>query len=151
MFKIFNIIGKVICYLLIAAGTIFGILIIVNSAKMATSVELQQSLLMPVMYITFAAAAICLLVSVVLPLFFATYTKKKLIKIALVVVIIAVLVVISMLIPDSQLSPEFLEQYNVSEVVARRVGVGCYLTYITCAIAIITIIYSAINNMIKNK
>ena len=102
--KIFNLIGKVVCYLLFALGVIFGALIIINGSKLQADVALQDKLVTPSIIISIAAVIIAIILAVVLPLFFTSYTKQGLIKSGATILGIVLIIVIAYLIPDAELS-----------------------------------------------
>ncbi|MDL2240891.1 hypothetical protein LJC69_04630 [Bacteroidales bacterium OttesenSCG-928-K22] len=151
MHKTLNLIGKIVCYAFMAVGVVFCALILIKSSAIPTDINLQNNLVVPIIIIALVAVVFCAFVSLVLPLFFTTYTKKKLINTGILLLGIIVLFVIAWIIPDAQLSAEYMEEMKITEQVSKWVGVGCYLAYFAFAGAIIAVIYSAVMSFIKNK
>lgn len=151
MHKTLNLVGKIICYAFIAVGIVFCVLILMKSRDIVTDVNLQNKLVLPVIIIAMVAVIFCAFVSLIMPLFFTTYTKKKLMNVGFLILGIIVLFVIAWIMPDAKLSADYMESMNVTEQVSKWVGVGCYLAYFSLAGAIIAVIYSAVMSFIKNK
>ncbi|MDD4142312.1 MAG: hypothetical protein PHR20_05935 [Bacteroidales bacterium] len=142
MLKSVNLISKIVCYLIMAVGAVLGIIVIASSKDAAIGAN---------MYVAYIAFGLCLLVTLIMPLFFMTYTKKMLKTFGLLVLIVGVLFLICYFIPDAQLSQDFLDNLKVSQSVSHWVGIGCYFAYFTFAGALLAIIYSAVSGLIKNK
>ncbi|MDR2084725.1 MAG: hypothetical protein LBP67_07000 [Bacteroidales bacterium] len=151
MHKTLNLIGKIICYAFMAIGIVFCVLILIKSSDIKTDIGLQNSLVVPAIIISMVAVIFCAFVSLILPLFFTTYTKKKLMNIGLLILGIIVLFVIAWIMPDAQLSAEYMEEMKINQQISKWVGVGCYLAYFSFAGAIIAVIYSAVMSFIKNR
>ena len=151
--KLFKIIGRVICYVLFALGIIYGAFLIAKSGEITTDIdnEWAAKLVTPAIYISMVAIIIAILSAVVLPLFFNHYTKKQLIKAALIVVGVAVLFIISWVLPNVDLPQAVKDnpELKITDNISHWVGVGMYFTYFVFAGAIITIVYAAISNLIQ--
>ena len=151
--KTFNLIGKIICYLLFALGIIFGIMIVANSGAMKDSIALQNKLVLPTIYISYVAVFLSIIVALFLPLFFTTYTKKQIRKFFFILLGVILLFVICWLIPDVKLSEDFMSNpdLNVNDKISKWVGVGCYYVYFMFAFSILAVIYAGISNLIKRS
>lgn len=151
--NIFNLIGKVVCYLLFALGVIFGALIIVNGSNLQADVALQDKLVTPSIIISIVAVILAIILAAVLPLFFTSYTKQGLIKSGATILGIVLIIVIAYLIPDAELSEEFMNnpELNVNPTISKLVGTGCYVTYFTFVAALLTILFSTVLGFIKKR
>jgi len=151
MHKIINLIGKIVCYGLIAIGAVLCMLIIMKSGVITTDVKVQNALVVPGVIIAIVATLLCVCVAVIFPMFFATYTKKSLISAGIVALIAIVLLGIAWIMPDAKLSADYIEEMKITEGISKWVGVGCYLVYFTLAGAVIAIVYAAVMDLIKSK
>lgn len=151
MYKTLNYIGKIICIAIIILGAVFGILIISKGADVQTSAALQDRLVSPAMVIAYVALLIALVTMFILPFFFAKYTKKTVIRGLIIIGIVGLLLLVCYMLPTVQLRPEFIERMGVTDKVSKRVDVGIYVTFIVFVAAVVTIIYAAVSNFIKNR
>ncbi|MGI6718054.1 MAG: hypothetical protein ACOX4D_02735 [Bacteroidales bacterium] len=148
--KALRLIGKIVSIALIILGAIFGIWLIATSKQVMALGAGVKSIADVAIYIAYISLALAIL-AVIASLFFKTYTKKSVIKTIIVLVGVIVLLAICWAIPGVTLPSEFLEGHGLSVKNSRLVDVGLYFTYILFAAAIITIIYAAISNFIKNR
>lgn len=148
--KALRLIGKIISFVLIILGAVFGIWLIATS-KHVTAIGVETKSVADIaIYIAYIALALTI-VAVIASLFFKTYNKKSVIRFLIGLVVVVVLLAICWALPGITLKPEFLETHNLSTKSSRFVDVGMYFTFILFAAAIITIIYAAISNFIKNR
>ncbi len=149
--KIFNLIGRILCYVLFALGAFLGIMIIVKSRAIASDVAVGNQWVLPAVYISEVAVILAILVALFFPLFFTHHTKQSIIKAVILIVAVIAVIAIAYLLPDAQLSEEFMNNpdLNVSPAISKWVGTGCYLAYFLTAGAIIAIIYGAISDLLK--
>lgn len=149
--KIFNLIGKIVCYILFALGAFMGIMMIVKSRAIASDVAVGNQWVLPAVYISEVAVILAIIIALLFPLFFTHHTKQGIIKAVIFIVAAIAVIAIAYLLPDAQLSEEFMSNpdLNVNPTISKWVGTGCYLAYFLTAGAIIVIIYGAISDLLK--
>ena len=151
--KIFNLIGKIICYILFAFGIVFGLLIVIKSSVLQNDVALQDKLVLPCVFMSYIAVGIAILIAIFLPMFFVKQSKKQVRTTLFIILGAIILFGICWIIPDAKLSEEFMSNpdLNVNDTISKWVGVGCYYAYFMFAFSIIAIIYAGIVGLIKRS
>lgn len=148
-----GIIGKILMYLLMAAGVVFIIIILINGdiLKDYDKSNLDQQSIMNGTLTTAAIAfAIATVLTLLFPLISIVTDVKKLIRSVIVVAGLALIYFISYSLADGNIEKYMLEpDYLTNEGTSKVVGSMLYLVYIVGGIAVVTTLASNVVNLVK--
>lgn len=93
--------------------------------------------------------ALAILVLIIAPIYTIFKNPQNLLKMAISLIALIIVFAISYGIASNHLSPLQLETYKITAETSKLVGMGLYAAYITIALSILAIIYSAIAKIFK--
>jgi len=129
----------IVCLCLAIIGSIFAILFAVSGSSAFFDTAFW-------MLIAFIAISGCAILAFLIARIIKGKGWKFLIGLGLLVVLAIVAFVIS---KGGDLSPVFLTKNGATENTSKLVGTACIITYVTCAVAVISIVYVEVAKFFK--
>lgn len=154
MEKVVHNIFRAVTYILIALGVVFIVMIwSKGDAALENDLGLQDRIMNPFAWITYIAFGITFLLAVIFPVFQVITNPKNALRALIVVALLVVIGLISYAVASGSLDGEILQrEFRKGDLTAagsRRVGAALIGTYVLGALAVLTVLYSAIASIFK--
>ena len=125
-------------YLMLGISALFGILFYAE--------VISEDLLLYWGYLLLIVAVVATLLAAISNILLK---PKGSLKILIILAIMVIVAGISFALSKNHMSPAQLEKNQITAMTSRLVGAGLYFTYFMAAVALISIIYSAVSRMFK--
>jgi len=154
MEKVVHNIFRIVSFILIALAVLFIVMIwIKGDTALENDLSLQDRIMNPFAWTTYIAFGIAFVMAVIFPVFQVIRNPKNAMRALLVVALLVVIGLISYFIASDSLDGDVLQNAfrkgDLTAAGSKRVGTALIGTYILGAIAVITVLYSAVASIFK--